>query len=348
MLKAGVFGATGYTGFELIKLLLNHPAAEALFATSESYAGSSLADVYPAGPDLPLIRSEDAPLDQVDVVFLSLPHGAAAPAAVAALATGARVVDLSADFRLRDAAAYAQWYGLEHPAPDLLAEAVYGLAELAREDLPAARLVANPGCYPTSILLPLQPLLAAGLCAPDRPIIADSKSGVSGAGRAPKQHTHFVEVANNVSPYAIGRAHRHLPEMEQAIAWWSDPPPALVFSPHLVPVPRGILSTIYVPLANASRAQHEADLRGLYEEAYAAAPFVRLLQPGQLASLAHANYTNRCVFSLTMAAETLIITSAIDNLLKGAAGQAVQNMNLMFGLEETTGLVYTPYLTGRA
>jgi N-acetyl-gamma-glutamyl-phosphate reductase len=166
-------------------------------------------------------------------------------------------------------------------------------------------------------------------------IIVDSKSGVSGAGRAPKQATHFVEVANNLSPYAIGRAHRHLPEMEQALAWWSQTPPALIFSPHLLPVPRGILSTIYFPLADG---WDEAAIRALYSDALAGEPFVHLLPAGQLTSLAHVNYTNRCVFSLTLTGKILILASAIDNLIKGAAGQAVQNMNVMFGLEETAGL----------
>jgi N-acetyl-gamma-glutamyl-phosphate reductase len=255
--------------------------------------------------------------------------------AIAALEAGARVIDLSADFRLRDALAYTRWYGLEHPAPRFLAGAVYGLTEFARAELPAARLVANPGCYPTSILLPLQPLLTAGACAAGHPIIADSKSGFSGAGRAPRQHTHFVEVANNFSPYAVGRAHRHLPEMEQALSRWNNSPPELIFCPHLLPVPRGILSTIYLPLADG---WGEADLRSLYDETLAGEPFLRLLPAGQLASLAHANFTNRCVFSITVAGDTLILISVIDNLIKGAAGQAVQNMNLMFGLEETLGL----------
>jgi N-acetyl-gamma-glutamyl-phosphate reductase len=194
--------------------------------------------------------------------------------------------------------------------------------------------VANPGCYPTSILLALQPLLAAQTPIAG-PIIADSKSGVSGAGRAPKQHTHFVEVADNFMPYKIGRRHRHLPEMEQVIAWWHDSPPPLVFSPHLLPVPRGILSTIYVPLA---RDVDEMAVRELYCQAYAGEPFVRLLPAGQMASLAHVVRTNHCAISLTLADSVLILTSVIDNLVKGAAGQAVQNMNVMLQLDEQTGL----------
>lgn len=334
MIKAGIFGATGYTGWELVKLLRRHPAADIAFVTSQSQAGKTLRDVFPAAPILPLIAGEDAPLDEIDVAFLCLPHAAAAETARAVLTAGARVIDLSADFRLRDAATYAHWYAHDHPAPHLLAEAVYGLTEVNRADLPGARLVANPGCYPTSILLALWPLLRA-----DRPIvgpiIADSKSGVSGAGRAPTQTTHFVEVADNFSPYKIGRAHRHLPEMEQALAQWRTAAPALIFSPHLLPAPRGILSTLYVTFDGDVV---EDDVRQLFIAAYEGEPFVDVLPPGQLASLAHVNYTNRCAIGLTLTGRTLILTSAIDNLIKGAAGQAVQNMNVVFGCDETAGL----------
>lgn len=340
MIKTGIIGATGYTGLELVHILARHPAVEINFAASRSSAGRPLSAVHPAAPSLSLIAPDEAPLGEVDLVFLCLPHAAAAPTAVAALEAGARVVDLSADFRLKDPNTYAQWYGVEHPAPHLLAEAVYGLTEFARPDLADARLVANPGCYPTGVLLALRPLLQAGAVA--RTIIADAKSGVSGAGRTPKQHTHFVEVADNFSPYKIGRAHRHLPEMEQGLrAVDSDTPaltdaPALIFSPHLLPVPRGILSTIYAPL---KEGWTEAEARDVLEDAYCDEPFVHLLPPGELATLAHVNHSNRCALALTSAGDTLIVTSAIDNLVKGAAGQAVQNMNVVFGLEETAGLL---------
>jgi N-acetyl-gamma-glutamyl-phosphate reductase len=332
MIKVGIFGATGYTGYELVKILQRHPEVEIGFATSESQAGRTLDEVYPAAPRLPLVAGADAPLNAVDVVFLCLPHGAAAATAVTALNHNIPVIDLSADFRLRDAESYAHWYGQPHPAPELLAEAVYGLTEFARAALPQARLIANPGCYPTSVLLALQPALAAG--AVGGPLIADAKSGISGAGRAPKQHTHFVEAANNFSPYSIGRSHRHLPEMEQFIGQWSAAP--LIFSPHLLPVPRGILSTIYAPL---KEGWTETAVRDLYAAQYDQEPFVRLLPAGQPATLAHAVQTNQCVIGLTVAAGTLILTAAIDNLLKGAAGQAVQNMNVRFGFEEKIGLV---------
>jgi N-acetyl-gamma-glutamyl-phosphate reductase len=344
MIKAGIYGATGYTGYELVKILSRHPAVHLLFATSNAQAGQTLADIYPAAPSLSLIAPDDAPLAEADIVFLCLPHAAAAAAALDALAAGVRVIDLSADFRLKDADSYAHWYGHQHPAPDLLAEAVYGLTEFARAELPAARLVANPGCYPTSILLALQPLLCAGAVA--GPIIADAKSGVSGAGRTLQHHTQFVEVADNFSPYKIGRAHRHLPEIEQQMRFWNPAAPQLIFSPHLLPVPRGILSTIYVPLQNlagfrkpARFANTEDNLHQLYHDTYGREPFIHLLPAGQLPSLAHVTHTNRCALALTLAGSTLIITSAIDNLLKGAAGQAVQNMNVMLGIEETTGLL---------
>ncbi len=334
MIRAGIFGATGYTGMELVKLLRRHPAADITFVTSQSHAGKSLRDVFPAAPALPLIKGEDAPLSEIDVAFLCLPHAAAAETAIVALDAGARVIDLSADFRLRDAASYAHWYAHTHPAPYLLDEAIYGLTEVCRAELPRARLVANPGCYPTSVLLALRPLLRSDVAIAG-PIIADSKSGVSGAGRSPTLTTHFVEVADNFSPYKIGRAHRHLPEMEQAIDQWRPDAPALVFSPHLLPVPRGILSTIYVALGADVT---EGDLRWLYATTYEGEPFVHVLPAGELASLAHVNYTNRCVIALTLVGRTLILTSAIDNLIKGAAGQAVQNMNGMLGCAETVGL----------
>jgi N-acetyl-gamma-glutamyl-phosphate reductase len=334
MIQVGLFGASGYTGFELVKLLQRHPEVAIRFVTSRSQAGLSLAHLYPAGPDLLLTAPENALLTEVDLVFLCLPHAAAAPTAVVALEAGARVVDLSADFRLKSAADYAHWYGVQHPAPNLLPEALYGLTEFVRDQLPDARLVANPGCYPTSILLALQPALAVGAVA--GAIIADAKSGVSGAGRVPRQNTHFVEVAGNFSPYKIGRSHRHLPEMEQAMAQWSKSPPPLIFSPHLLPVPRGLLSTIYIPLR---KGWSEPTLRTLYEEIYAGEPFIRVLPAGEMATLAHVVNSNRCVIGLSVAADTLIMTSAIDNLVKGAAGQAVQNMNLMFGFKEQAGLV---------
>lgn len=335
MIQVGIFGATGYTGHELVRILAKHPDVHLQFVTSQSFAGKWLADVYPQAPHLPLIDEGDAPLAAVDVVFLCLPHAAAATTAVRALHAGCKVIDLSADFRLRDRVVYAQWYGHEHPAPELLGTAVYGLTEWARGQLPGADLVAVPGCYPTSVLLAVRPLLTANLSFAG-PIIADSKSGVSGAGRQATDTTHFMNVADNFAPYKIGRAHRHLPEMEQMMQWWQADAPPLIFSPHLLPVPRGILSTIYVTIADDWTL---GDVAALYAEMYAGEPFVCVLPPGQVATLAHVTHTNKCVIGLAQAGNTLIITSAIDNLIKGAAGQAVQDMNVVFGLDETTGLV---------
>ncbi len=332
--RAGIFGATGYTGWELVKILQRHPQAEIGFVSSTSQAGKSLTAVYPTAPDLTLVAPQDAPLAEVDVAFLCLPHGAAAETAVSCLQAGVTVIDLSADFRLKDVTVYEQWYKTRHPAPQLLETAVYGLTEFARPQLLGAKLVANPGCYPTSILLAVQPILQAELVAGT--LIADSKSGVSGAGRAPKQHTHFVEVADNFAPYGIGQVHRHWPEIAQGLGFWHASPPDVIFSPHLLPVPRGILSTIYAPLKPDWQLNA---LHDLYRETYANEPFVNVLPLGELATLAHANHTNRCAIALTQVGDMLILTSAIDNLIKGAAGQAVQNMNVALGLEETAGLL---------
>jgi N-acetyl-gamma-glutamyl-phosphate reductase len=335
MIQAGIFGATGYTGYELVRILSQHSEVEITYATSQSYAGKTLDAIYPQAPRLPLITGEEAPVEAADVVFLCLPHAAAAQTAVTTLNAGPKVIDLSADFRIKDVATYEKWYGVTHPAPQLLPEAVYGLTEFARDALRQTRLVANPGCYTTTSLLALQPLMAAGVKTTGD-IIIDAKSGVSGAGRNPSDTTHFMAVADNLSPYKIGRAHRHLPEMEAILKEWNPAAPNLIFSPHLLPVPRGILANLYVPLAEPWA---EADLRQLYEQTYTGEPFVRLLPQGELATLAHVTHTNRCAISLTLAGQMLILTSATDNLIKGASGQAVQNMNVMFGLEETSGLI---------
>lgn len=334
MLRAGVLGATGYTGIELVGLLSKHPNVEVLFAASERNAGKDLAGVFPGGVHSPLIHPDEAPLGDADILFLCLPHTTSAPVAQRALEAGARVIDLSADFRLKDAKLYAEWYRASHPCPELLGKAVYGLTEVARDQLPGARLVANPGCYPTSALLALWPLAQAQAIAGT--VIVDAKSGVSGAGRSPKQETHFVEVADNLKPYSIGRAHRHLPEIEQELAAWSGSRLDVIFSPHLLPVPRGLLSTIYVPL---SVGWDEGRVRDEFMRTYVRETFVEVLPKGEAATLGHVNHTNRCVLGICQVDRTLILTSAIDNLLKGASGQAVQNMNVMFGLEESQGLL---------
>ncbi|GAB4188627.1 MAG: N-acetyl-gamma-glutamyl-phosphate reductase [Roseiflexaceae bacterium] len=335
MINAGICGVTGYAGYELLRWLKRHPAVSIAFTTSESQAGRSLAEVFPGPLDAPLLALDDAPLAQADVVFLALPHGVAGQVAQRARASGVRVIDLSADFRLATTDAYARWYGHQHPAPELL-PAPYGLPELNRPALRDAALIANPGCYPTSVLLGIAPLLRAGaLAAPT--VIVDAKSGVSGAGRAPKQNTHFVEVSESLAPYNIGRVHRHVAEMEQEAARLAGGNgPQIIFSPHLLPINRGILSTIYVSIPED---WDEARVRALYAEQYGGEPFVRLLPPGQLATIAHTAHTNQCAISLTLARpSTLIVVASEDNLVKGAAGQAIQNMNIMFGINETAGL----------
>ncbi len=343
MIRAGIMGVTGYTGFELYKLLRKHAAVQVAWLTTESHGGQRLSDVFPCPWDEPLISLAEAPLGEVDVVFLCLPHAASMPAVASVLAAGARAIDLSADFRLHDPATYAAWYGLAHTEPTLLQEAVYGLPELHRAEIATARLVANPGCYPTSVILGLWPLAQAAWLAGQ--VIVDSKSGVSGAGRKPKLNTSFVEANENLSPYSIGYAHRHIAEMEQELGQaalsgsGSQPahPWRIVFSPHLLPVSRGILSTMYVTLP---AAVDEAAVRAAYTACYAREPFVHLLPAGQVATLQHTVGSNRCAIGLTFVPNTptLIVTSSLDNLIKGASGQAVQNMNLMFGLEETMGL----------
>ncbi len=334
MIKAGIYGATGYTGYEAVRLLQRHPDVRIAWATSRTYAGKRLDDAFPTVDPLLLVAAEEVDPRGCDVVFLCLPHGATVPTAQAALEAGARVIDLSADFRLRSPGDYVTWYGKAHRAPQLLQEAVYGLPELYRDRLPGARLVANPGCYPTSVLLGLLPLQRSGWL--EGQVIVDAKSGVSGAGRSLSLKTHFVEASDNFAPYNIGHAHRHVAEMEQELAA-AGPALHVVFSPHLLPVNRGILSTIYVQLP---QTVDEGLVRETYSQAYRDEPFVHLLPPGQLPSLRHVVNTNRCVLQVQRVDNrgNWIVTSAIDNLLKGAAGQAVQNMNLVFGLDERVGL----------
>lgn len=331
--RVGVYGATGYTGLELVRLLAAHPAVTVAFATSETSAGQSLRQSWPQAPDLPLVSAADAPLEDVDAVLLCLPHTRSAPIAAQALARGVRVVDLSADLRLDDPVVYAQWYGVAHPAPELL-PMPYGLPELGRDRLRGARGIANPGCYATSVLLALAPLARAHVLVPGAPLIVDAKSGTSGAGRTPKQHILFAEVHGNFSPYSIGRAHRHLAEIEQVLAGEDSALGPVIFSPHLLPTDRGILSTLYAPVTDVAAAQQAFAAR------YAGEPLIDLLPPGELATLAHVVRTPRAALSLTPVGEgLLIIVSVIDNLLKGAASQAVQNLNLMFDLPETAGLL---------
>jgi N-acetyl-gamma-glutamyl-phosphate reductase len=329
MKTAAIVGASGYTGRELLRLLAHHPQ---LLATVVMTARAGVPPEPPQFPGDPTVDALDvARLRSVDGVFLCTPHGAASELAKQALAAGAKVVDLSADFRLRDPALYARTYGAPHPAPELLPEAVYGLTEHARTAVRGARLVANPGCYPTSVLLPLLPLLRQGLLDPRAPITADAKSGTSGAGKAPSERTHFGNVHENFCAYGIG-THRHLPEICQEAG--TD---RIAFVPHLLPVFRGILTTLYLqPAAGAS-----ADaIRSCLREAYADEPFVAVYEPGRPPpELRCVQLGNQCHLAVAACGPQVVVVSAIDNLVKGASGQALQNMNLMLGLPETCGLI---------
>ena len=335
-MQVGIFGATGYTGYELVKIFNRHPETEIAFATSRSSAGQTLADLYPCPYNVPLIAPHQAGAESIDVAFFCLPHGAAMQTVRQVHAAGVKCIDLSADFRLRDVETYERWYKTTHSARELISGAVYGLSEIYREQIRQADLVACPGCYPTGALLALYPLVQNGRLSDPR-IIIDAKSGTSGAGRQARLGSLFVEVNENFKPYNIGRAHRHLAEIEQEVKTWGDMDLRVTFSPHLLPVSRGILSTIYVTLDPGWSVDKLVDF---YAGVYAGEPFIHVLPAGKLASLAFAVHTNRCAISFAQAGEDeFIIVSAIDNLLKGASGQMVQNMNLMFGLDETMGLV---------
>ena len=329
-----VIGATGYVGAELLRFLAPHPGVRVAFVSSEQYRGKAIGDVYPflrGTCDLKLEAHDPAAAAAAaELVFLAVPHGTAVPLVEAVLAKGRRVVDTSADFRLKDPAVYARWYG-PHLAPQRLAEAVYGVPELYRESIKTARLVAGPGCYPTGALLGLVPLARAGLVTES--VIIDAKSGTTGAGRSAKVEQLFAEVNENFRAYSID-AHRHAPEIEQELRGAGGTVTPL-FVPHLLPVNRGILSTLYVGGAAA-----EADLGALFSSAWGKEPFIELRGEGTPPELRDVRGTNRCVIGWRQspAARQAIVVTAIDNLGKGAAGSAVQCMNLMLGLAETTGL----------
>jgi N-acetyl-gamma-glutamyl-phosphate reductase len=329
--KVGIYGASGYAGQDLVEILAMHPNVEIVFATSNTYKG----DPVP-GTDLHYIPSEDAQLSSIDVVFLALPHTASAPVAAQAAAQGVKVVDLSADLRLTTPEAYEKWYNHKHPNPELL-PVPYGLPEINRASIQGANIVAAPGCYPTTTLLGLYPLLKADVLVEGSPIIVDAKSGVSGAGREPKPNTHFVEVFGNLSPYSPGRSHRHVGEIEQEILKLNDKVGTLIFTPHLLPVDRGLMASIYVTLKPDFSSK---EAQGLYEETYDREPLVNVLPPKQQATLKHVVRTNTGAISLTPVTDQYLhVTSVTDNLRKGASGQAVQCFNLMLGLPETTALL---------
>jgi N-acetyl-gamma-glutamyl-phosphate reductase len=348
--KVAIVGASGYSGEELVRLLLNHPHAELTALTSRQYAGQTLAQIFPKFANHPRAKAirfsePNAGLlaKQAEVVFLALPHGVAAEYAVPLLQAGCVVIDLSADFRLRSGEVYKDFYAHDHPAPELLGKAVYGLPEIYRDAIRKASLIASPGCYPTSILLPLIPLLKARLVKPDG-IIADSLSGVSGAGRKAEPDYLFVECNESVRPYGIPK-HRHLSEIEQELSFAAGAPVTIQFTPHLIPVSRGILTTLYLtpekPFTNtAEMFMLTGQLTECYQKAYGNEPFVRLLEGKALPDTKNVTGTNVIEIAWRLDPRTgrLVAMSAEDNLVKGAGGQAVQSMNILAGFPETAGL----------
>lgn len=344
MVRVAIAGASGYTGFELLRILCRHPRATVTTITSRANAGEALADVYPSlRGHCDLIFQDTTPeilTADADLVFTALPHQAAMEIIPELLNRGVKVVDLSADFRFRDPAVYQAWYQ-EHTAPDLLAESVYGLPELYREAIARARLVGNPGCYPTSILLAAAPLLVHHLVDPQS-LIADSKSGVSGAGRGLSLSTHFCEVNDGFRAYKVAE-HRHTPEIEQELSVLAGRQVRISFTPHLVPMSRGILSTLYAQLRAGVTAEQ---VRDAYHDLYDGERFVRLCPPGQFPSTLQVRGTNYCDLAWKVDPRTgrVVVVSVIDNLTRGASGQAVCNMNIMNGFDEDCGLEDAPWL----
>lgn len=339
--KVGIIGATGYAGSELARLLYSHPYVELTAISSVSYIGKKISEVYPsfnAINDCVLV-DEDTVINSCDIVFASLPHGLAEKIARKCYDKGVKLIDLGADFRLSDNQDYSKWYGLEYSDKELHKHAVYCIPELHRERVKSVEIIGNPGCYPTSISLALAPLLRLGVIDTST-IIIDSKSGVTGAGRGLTQTTHYPDCNEAFSPYKIA-AHRHIPEIEEVLSDIAGAKLRVTFVPHLLPVNRGIVSTIYANLsANADIAKIKADYRKFYENE----KFVRVLEDGAVSNLKNVKYSNYCDISLHFDERTnrIIVVSAIDNMVKGAAGQAIQNMNIMLGLDESSGLDFVP------
>jgi N-acetyl-gamma-glutamyl-phosphate reductase len=344
MLNVGIVGASGYTGVELARILAGHPEVRLTAATSRQYAGKPLAEVFPNLRKRVDIVCENLSVDELieraDFFFCAVPHKTAMNIVPHLLDACKKVGDLSADYRIHDAAVYEAWYQ-PHSSPQLLGEAAYGLPELYRETIRPARLTANPGCYPTSVILALTPLLRNGLIDPAS-LIIDSKSGTSGAGRAATVGSLFCEVTDGFRAYKVGGTHRHIPEIEQELSVAAGHPVTISFTPHLLPISRGILSTIYGSLTEAGE---QTDLQALYERTYGDEPFIRVLPAGSFPATQHVRGSNCCDIGLQQDPRTkrIIVMCAIDNIVKGASGQAVQNMNLMNGFAETTGLMGAPF-----
>lgn len=336
MIKAGIVGATGYTGVELLRLLALHPEVEVIQLTSRSEAGSPVASMFPnlrGHVDIDFTEPDLSALSQCNIVFFATPNGTAMKMAPALLEKGVKIVDLSADFRIKDVQEWSKWYGMEHACASLVADAVYGLPEVNREKIKGATLVANPGCYPTAVQLGFLPLVQNGLVDAGK-LIADVKSGVSGAGRKAAIGTLLCESSENMKAYSIN-GHRHLPEIVQGLNEVSQEPVGLTFMPHLTPMIRGIHATLYSTLLKP-----EVDLQLLFEDYYQDEPFVDVLEAGQSPETRSVRGSNNCQLAICRPqdGETVVVMAVEDNLVKGAAGQAVQNMNLMFGFEETVGL----------
>lgn len=341
MIKAGIVGGTGYTGVELLRLLAKHPGVKLEVITSRSEAGMRVSEMYPSlrgKVDLAFVVPDADVLAACDVVFFATPNGIAMKEAKALLDGGVRVIDLAADFRIRDVAVWEKWYGMKHACPELLEEAVYGLPEVNREKIASARLIANPGCYPTAVQLGFLPLVEAGLVETGH-LIADAKSGVSGAGRKAEVPALFSEASDNFKAYGVA-GHRHLPEIRQGLSTFAGKEVGLTFVPHLTPLIRGIHATLY------ARLVADADLQALFEARYADEPFVDVMPSGSHPETRSVRGANICRIAVhrPQDSDTVVVLSVIDNLVKGAAGQAVQNMNIMFGLPEQAGIDIIPLL----
>ena len=341
MIKVGIVGGTGYTGVELLRLLAGHSDVRVVAITSRKEAGMPVAEMYPSlrgAYDLCFSDPADAGLNQCDVVFFATPNGIAMEQAAALLDAGVRVIDLAADFRIKDVAEWERWYGMKHAAPNLIAEAVYGLPEVNREQIKSAQLIANPGCYPTAVQLGFIPLLKAEAVDPQY-LIADAKSGVSGAGRKAEVHSLLAEAGDNFKAYGVA-GHRHLPEISQGLAYVNNSAVGLTFVPHLTPMIRGIHATLY------ARLSKDIDVQALFEQHYANEPFVDVLPAGSHPETRSVRGANVCRIAVhrPQGGNTVVVLSVIDNLVKGAAGQAIQNMNIMFGFAENKGLTSLPLL----
>ena len=339
MIKVGIVGGTGYTGVELLRLLAQHPQVEIAAITSRAEAGTRVPDMFPSlrgRVDLAFVEPGKANLERCDVVFFATPHGVAMTDARRLVGAGVKIIDLAADFRLRDLAEWKKWYKLDHAAPELAAEAVYGLPEVNRAAIKSARIVGNPGCYATTVQLGFLPLVESESVDLDH-LVADAKSGVSGAGRKTELPLMFSEAADNFAAYNVA-GHRHVPEIRETFQRVAARPVGLTFVPHLTPMVRGILATLY------ARITREADFQALYERRFAGEPFVDVMPPGRHPDTRSVRASNACRVAVHRPGngDTLVILAVIDNLVKGASGQAVQNMNIMCGIDETAGLMHLP------